>query len=121
MRRFAKALILLLLLAVLPLRGYAGAVMALCEATHGGTSSALEHAHEHGGNHPGDSNDGAPGPSPMASACSYCASCCAGASLAPDADHSMAFPAPGTDRIPFYDRRISGVVPEHLDRPPLPL
>ncbi len=119
MRRTAKALILVLLLAALPLRGYAGVLMAFCEAKHGGAPAAMEHAHGNGESpHHGD---GMPGPSHAASACSICASCSASASLAPEVDHGVVFQAPGTDRIAFFDRQVSGFVPEHLDRPPLPL
>ncbi len=119
MRRFAKALILVLLLAALPLRGYAGVLMAFCEPSHGGAPAAMEHAHENGeSRHHGD---GTPGPSHAASACSICVSCSASASLAPEANHGVAFQAPGTNRIPFFDRQVSGFVPEHLDRPPLAL
>jgi hypothetical protein len=119
MRRTAKTLIFVLLLAALPLRGYAGVLMALCEGHHGGAAAVQEHAHEHGDSHPHGSDDGAGSPSHAASVCSICASCCANASLAPDAPHVAAFRAPGSDRIPFFDRRASGFVPEHFDRPPL--
>ncbi len=121
MRRTAKALILVLLLAALPLRGYAGVVMALCEAHHGGAGAAHEQAHEHGDGDTHDSGDGTGGASHAASMCGICASSCASASLAPEANHRVTFQAPGTDRIAFFDRQVSGFVPEHLDRPPLPL
>ena len=121
MRRLANGLILVMLLAALPLRGYAGVWMVFCEENHSGATAALEHSHQTGEIHHHDSDHGAPGSSHVASACSMCAAGCASASLAPDANHSVAFPAPGTDRIPFFDRRVSGFVPEHVDRPPLPL
>ncbi len=121
MRRTVKALILVLLLAALPLRGYAGVWMAFCEAKHGGAPAAMEHAHGSGEDSHHDSDDGTPGPSHAASACSICASCSASASLVPEANHGVVFQAPGTDRITFFDRQVVGFVPEHLDRPPLPL
>lgn len=121
MRRAAKTLILLLLLAALPLRGYAGVLMAFCEANHGGAAAALEHAHDAGAEHHHDSDDSTPGPSHSASACSVCASCCASASLATGAKLAVTFSAPGTYRIPFFGGQVSGFVPDHLDRPPLPL
>ena len=117
MKRLSRLLMLVLLLAALPLRGYAGELMALCEAHHGGVAASQEHVHEHGGSYHDDSGDGSA--EPAASVCSICASCCAGASLAPDANASVAFPVPGINRISYFDRRASGFVPEHFDRPPL--
>ena len=117
MKRFSRLLMLVLFLAALPLRGYAGEPMALCEAHHGGAAVAQEPVHAHGDSLYDDSGDGSA--APAASVCSICASCCAGASLAPDANALVAFPALGIDRISFFDRRASGFVPEHFDRPPL--
>ena len=117
MKRLSRLLMLVLLLAALPLRGYAGELMTACEAHHGGVAAVQEHAHEHGGSHYDDSGDGSA--APAASVCSICASCCAGTSLAPDAKALVGFPDQVIDRISFFDRRASGFVPEHFDRPPL--
>ncbi len=119
MKSLSRWLLLVLLLAALPLRGYAGELMALCEAHHGGAAVAQEHAHENGGSHHDDSGDRDGLPAHAASVCSICASCCAGASLAPDAPLVALPQAPGSHRITFFDRRPSGFVPEHFDRPPL--
>lgn len=119
MKWLSRSLLLILLLAALPLRGYAGELMALCEAHHGGAAVAQEHAHEHGGSHYDDSGDRNGVPAHTASVCSICGSCCAGASLAPDAPLVALPQAADFDRITFFDRRCSGIVPEHLDRPPL--
>ena len=121
MRHAARIALLALLLAALPLRGYAGVLMALCESHHGGVAVADGHAHEHGDSHQHDADEGAGNPSHAASVCSICASCCASAGLAPEAKHGIVFQTPDTNRIPFFDRQVSGFVPEHLDRPPLPL
>ena len=119
MKRLSRLLLLVLLLTALPLRGYAGELRALCEAHHGGAATAQEHVHQHGNSHHDDSGDSGGIPAYIASVCSICASCCAGASLAPDAPLVALPQAPGSDRITFFDRRPSGFVPEHLDRPPL--
>ena len=119
MKRLSRLLMLVLLLAALPLRGNAGELMVLCEAHHGGAAIAGEHVHEHGDSHHNDSGDRGGVPAHTASVCSICASCCAGASLAPDAPLVALPQAPGSDRITFFDRRTSGFVPEHFDRPPL--
>ena len=89
MKRLSRLLLLALLLAVLPLRGYAGELTALCEAHHGGVAAAQEHVHEQGDRHHDDSGDGGGTPAHTASVCSICASCCAAASLAPDAPNSV--------------------------------
>lgn len=119
MKNAARIALFVMLLAALPLRGYAGVLMALCEAHHGGAAAAQEHVHEHGNSHHDDSGNGGGNQSHTASVCSICASCCAGASLATDALHVVLPQALGTDRIAFFDRRTSGFVPEHFDRPPL--
>jgi len=54
-KRLSRLLMLVLLLAALPLRGYAGELMALCEAHHGGVAASQEHVHEHGGSYHDDS------------------------------------------------------------------
>lgn len=117
--RLSRILLVVVLVAALPLRSYAGVLTALCESHHGGATVAEEHMHEHPDGHHHDSDEGAGGSSHAASVCSVCASCCAGASLAPDTPRVVMVPSPVSDRIAFFDRRTSGYVPEHLDRPPL--
>lgn len=119
-KRAARIILFALLLAALPLRGYGGELLSLCESHHGGGAATEEQAHEHldGVVHgSGDTDHASP------SICSLCASCCAGAGagLAPDAIHGVSFQAPLNFRIPFHDRLVSGFVPEQLDRPPLAL
>lgn len=119
MIRVSRIMLLVLLLAALPLRGYAGGLMALCEAHHGGVAAAQGHAHEHGESLHEDSGDHGGVPAHTASVCSICASCCAGASVAPDSPLVAFAQAAASDRIVFFVRCLSGIVPEHLDRPPL--
>jgi len=118
-KRLSRLLLLVLLLAALPLRALAGELMALCEGHHGGAAAAEDHAHEHGSSHHDDSGDRDGGPAHAAAVCSICASCCAGATLAPDAPLAVLLRATGSERIIFFYRRPSGFVPEHFDRPPL--
>lgn len=119
MIRTCRIVLLALLFTALPMRGYAAVLMSLCEAQHGGAAAAQEHAHEHGDSHQGDSADGGEVPTHAASMCSVCASCCAGAGLAPAVPHMAVLQSPESDRIAFIYRRTSGYLPEHLDRPPL--
>jgi len=108
-----------MLLAALPLRGYAGVLTALCESHHAGAAAAQDLVHEHGGGHHDDSADGGGKTENAASVCSICASCCAGAALAAQSIQGVVIQPPGTHRILFLPRQDSGFVPEHLDRPPL--
>ncbi len=121
MRHAVRIALFALLLAALPLRGYAGVLMALCEGQHGGTGTSQEqHAHEHDDSHHHEAPGGDSGnPSHAASLCSVCASCCASAGLAAPSSLGVVFQPPGTTRITILVRQISGFVPEHLDRPPL--
>jgi hypothetical protein len=114
-----RIVLLALLFVALPMRGYAGVMMSLCEAQHGGAATTHEHVHDHGDSHHDDTGAGGGNSTHAASMCSVCASCCAGAGLAPDSPRVAEFQSPGSDRIGFFDRRPSGFVPEHLDRPPL--
>ena len=116
MQGVARILIVLLIVAVLPLRGYAAAAADLCAEHHGGVQSGHldDHDHEstngpagHGGEHSSNS------------ICSHCASCSVGASFASGSARQVNPSIPGTDRIPFVDARKPVHVPDHLDRPPL--
>ena len=119
MRSILKSLILLLMVAALPLRGYAALAAELCATHHGGSQSVHSAEHDH---HDGHAPDGHDGDHPLsASVCSHCASCSVGASLAPDVARRMAILPRGADRIPFFGVRTPGFVPDHLDRPPLAL
>lgn len=122
MKRTCRLVLFALLLAALPLRGYGGVLMAMCEGHHGGGVTAQAHAHEHDDSHPHASSDeGAGSPMHAASVCSVCASCCAGAGLAAPSVQGVVIQPPGTSRISSLDRQVSVFVPEHPDRPPLAL
>lgn len=122
MRGVARILIVLLLLAALPLRGYASVAAGMCDAHHGSVTTAHAAVHDHADGHGHDEGTGNKSESSdFASVCSLCATCSVGASLAPDAAHAVAFAPAGAGAIPFYGFAASGRVPDTLDRPPLPL
>lgn len=121
MRGIGKILIVLLVLAALPLRGYAAIAAGLCDAHHGGLAAAHAAAHDHTGDYGDDSHAGNAEPAGFASVCSLCDTCSVGGSLAPDAVHTVAFVPAGASAIPFCGFAASGRVPDTLDRPPLPL
>lgn len=120
MRGVTRVLIVLLLFAALPLRGYAAVATQLCHDQHGGSAAhAAEHDPVAAYGH--DSQSGDADHSVAASVCGHCASCCVGASLAPDESAQVVFAPAGTSAIPFQGFAASGRVPGTLDRPPLPL
>ena len=121
MRGVAKILIVLLMLVALPLRGYAAIAAELCHEHHGGVPASHSPVHEHVADHGDNSPPGTSGDSGFSSVCGHCASCCVGASLAPDAASQLAFASAGASAIPFHGSSASGRVPETLDRPPLAL
>jgi hypothetical protein len=112
-----RILILLLIVVALPLRGYAAVAAELCAAHHGGAQAVHAAEHDHDSAHETVGHDG-DHPSSV-SICSHCASCSVGTSLAPDSAHPVAAVVAGADRIPFFDARKPGHVPDHPDRPPL--
>ncbi|TAN54404.1 MAG: hypothetical protein EPN19_06335 [Betaproteobacteria bacterium] len=122
MRGLARILIVLLLLAALPLRGYAAIAAGLCDAHHSGVAAVKAAVHDHAAGDYGHDGDSGGTDSPeFASVCSLCATCSVGASLAPHAVHAIALAPAGASAIPFYGYAASGRVPGTLDRPPLPL
>jgi len=120
MRSFARTLIVLLMFAALPLRGYAALAMDLCEMQHRSAAPPQHAAQVHDadrGNGPqgfGDQEG-----RPAASNCSMCAGCCVGVSFAPDTVQPVTILALAPERIPFVGTQASGHVPGGLDRPPL--
>jgi hypothetical protein len=116
-RRILRIVIVLLIAAALPLRGFAALAAELCADHHGGAQAAHAADHDHGSDHDPSGHDG--DHHSTASICSHCASCSVGASLAPDFARDVSALVAGADRIPFFGARESGYVPDHLERPPL--
>ena len=120
MPRIAKLMILLLMLAALPLRGYATAVKDLCDAHHGGPAQQ-QVLHEHSGEHGHDGHNDDTSQSGTASLCSLCSVCSVGAPAVSDSLRPVAFGAAAALRIPFLLRFGAEPSLERLDRPPLAL
>ena len=121
MRTLLKTLLVLALFAALPLRGYAGVMVAHCDAHQGGDQAAHQSVHEHGSEHGHGSQDGEADQSAFASVCSLCAACSVAAPLVSDSPRPVAFAPQGASRIPFLERHAPGFSPDHPDRPPLVL
>ena len=116
MQGVARILIALLIVAALPLRGYAAVAADLCAQHHGGAQSEHAQDHDHGST---DAQSGHGGEHSPTSTCSHCASCSVGVSFLSDSAPILNALIGGADRIPFFDARKPVHVPDHLDRPPL--
>lgn len=112
MRNLCKFLVLLLLVAALPLRGYAALAGDLCADHHGGAAAAHADHHDQGSHH--GHKGTRDGTSSGSSSCSHSV----GASVASDVKQ-INLAVGSADRIPFVDRRKPGYVPDHPERPPL--
>lgn len=117
MSRCIQTLIVLLLIALVPMRAIASVAIGFCVAGH---QPAAVHAHD-GGDHGAAQHHGDEAPGDVNHGCSYCAGHCTGASFVALSDAAR-FPASANAApIPFGEQLASGFVPEHLDRPPLAL
>jgi hypothetical protein len=108
-----KSLLVLLLMALLPLRGMAAALMPCCGTADAGMQqhavatpeNTLCHEAEPGG----EADAG----------CAFCAVHCAGAVQMLIQGDPVLPGAGATDPIEFFARFLPGIVPGHLERPPL--
>ncbi|HEX6298787.1 MAG TPA: hypothetical protein VFZ74_19645 [Burkholderiales bacterium] len=115
MRRTATFLVVLVLLALVPLRALASVTIGFCAVTHPGAAQ-VQADHDHGAHPHGE----APGPDLNAD-CNACAEHCTSASvLLPFLPATLAG-AFGAERVVMAECFAAGHVPEHLDPPPLAL
>lgn len=118
MSRTTKALVLVLLLAIVPLRGLAAVTVGFCAMGHKDSSHThAQPAHDDHGHHaPSDAPD--PGSS---TDCNVCAEHCNSASFAVPAPFDSLVAAIRSGRIALGAVFAAGFVPDHLDPPPLAL
>jgi hypothetical protein len=117
MSRRVQTLVVLLLIALVPMRAIASVAIGFCAASH---QPAAAHAHD-GGDHGAAQHHGDEAPGDASHGCSYCAAHCTGAVFVASSD-AVRFPAcANAEPIPFGEQLASGFVPEQLDRPPLAL
>ena len=133
MNRAFKTLLLWLLMAALPLQGFAAAMPSNCGSAHHGLAvteahhhdGMTEHSHDGAGTHHSASDSAvkanhSPGASHehQHSSCSTCAACCVGAS-APPSSFPMT-PAYGSSESFAISQAplVAGFIPAGLERPP---
>lgn len=117
--RNLKTLLLVLMIALLPLRGLAAVTVGLCAAGHSDQAVAVQGDHGHGA--ASNAHHGS-GDSPAKSATPTCSSCvehCSGAAFAPHAPQAVHAPAVAYDRIFLAERVAPAFITDQLDRPPL--
>ena len=117
MSRLAKALLILMLVAI-PLRGMAGVVSAFCDPQHHGAEQ-MTHAECDGCEHETSHHD-EPGDDSSAK-CSHCSACSVTASLVSEFAGGISIASSGALLIVFLDRSLPVRFPERLERPPLAL
>lgn len=117
MSRLAKALLILMLVAI-PLRGVAGVISAFCEPQHHGAEQ-MTHAERDGSEHEASHHD-EPGDDSNAK-CGHCSACSVNASLVSESARGISIASSGVLPILFLDRSLPVRFPERLERPPLAL
>jgi hypothetical protein len=111
-----KFLLVVVMLALVPLRALAAVTGGLCADASDGTPGSELIAHQHGAEAHGTSSENDGG---TLSVCSLCTACCSGASFAPDARGVVAIAGADLERTPFYGRDPGTPHPDKLERPPL--
>jgi hypothetical protein len=133
MKRLLRTLLTWLLLAAVPLQGYAAGTMLFCGAAHGpGQPVAVDHAaHRHAASaadvaahheEPASIGDDSAAPTfdlaqAVHGACSVCASCCSGAAL-PVATFSSLFAVERAVPALPSEQQAPERAPVRLERPP---
>ncbi|HEX7054079.1 MAG TPA: hypothetical protein VF211_09145 [Burkholderiales bacterium] len=96
-----KTLVLLLMLALLPVRALAAVTSGFCAFTdHHGAAAAAGHSH-------GEAS------------CSFCVEHCSSAAFAPSDTPPRIAEAPAGGHSLLYQRSLAGFIPDPLDPPPL--
>jgi hypothetical protein len=118
MNRVLVRYLLWVLIAALPLQGFAAAIKTCCGSSHANAAYSIDQQAVH---------DHAPGHSHMAahahgkcSTCSHCASCCLGAAALPSTPvfTPVFLTAPAVVLAPAP--WVTGYIPDGLERPPRP-
>jgi cytochrome c1 len=108
-----KTLVLLLMLALLPVRALVAVTTGFCAFAHPqGSSAPAEHA--------GDSHhDGSPAHDRGDTSCSSCVEHCSSAAFAPLDTPPALTQAPAGEHLQLYQPSVASFIPDPLDPPPL--
>lgn len=108
-----KTLVLLLMLALLPVRALAAVTTGFCAfAHHHGSSAPADHADD-------SHDDGSPAHGHGDTPCSSCVEHCSSAAFAPSDAPAALTQAPAGEHWQLYQPSVAGFIPDPLDPPPL--
>lgn len=111
MARTLKTALLLLMLALVPIRGLAAATTGFCTFAHPQAGTAAHGGHDsHEGYAPGHGHD---------SDCGTCGEHCSSAAFAPSARFATFIDGVAEERLVLAARPLAGFIADQLDRPPL--
>lgn len=120
LKNLFRALAVALLVLAVPVQGFAAASAGVCMAFEHHGDAAPAHDHGAGGDHHHAADDHHGGDSADSGHCAPCVSCCA--AVAMGSYPPLALPAePAGALVPAPMPSFSGIAPQILDRPPLPL
>ena len=122
-----RRLLTWVIIALLPVQGYAAASMISCGPMHAEMAAAAGHAngagHDHGSHHHQGAGVPAHEDEPSFSTlgefkCSACASCCTAPAVPSSPGLTFAVPQVHAELIPFHPASEDWFVPDGLERPP---
>jgi len=114
-----KVLVVLVLVALMPLRALASVTIGFCANGHQEQPVAAHGAH---GDHGGDAHHGDEGQpaKPVTPTCNICVEHCSSAAFVPGAAaYAVAAPVVSEASTGIADRAVPAFFPDQLDRPPL--
>lgn len=119
-RTLTRLLTVALLALVVPLQGMAAITAGQCMALGHHDMGQLDQAHGDDHHPDGDRHHGSDGKGATDAHCPPCVSCCAAAAIT-SSSRVLVLEGAGFAAISVPAPLFSGVTPERLDRPPLPL
>ena len=122
MPRALKLAVVLMLMALMPLRAVAGVTIGFCASGHGDSAVAAQgtgHAHDAGERSHHGHGDDTPAQQPVESSCNICAEHCSSAAFAPAMEAVLAAQPVARESIQAATPGTAVFFPDQLDRPPL--
>ena len=120
MPRALKLAVVLMLMALMPLRAVAGVTIGFCASGHEDMAAAQVTGHAHDAGQQAHHGHGEDGPSQAVdSSCNVCAEHCSSAAFAPAMDAALAAQPVVREGVDAATPGTAVFFPDQLDRPPL--